>query len=120
MDLLARRVTRQGQVIELQPREFRLLEVLMQAEGHHRLAEVGLRVAGRMRQRHEHLLATLLPLAHVILDDRVAAGEPALVSKPVEHLLGRVALPARHLSVLVQPSINGRDERIQLGQSDRD
>lgn len=33
MDLLARWVTRQGQMIELQPREFRLLEVLMQAEG---------------------------------------------------------------------------------------
>ncbi|MGJ4859670.1 winged helix-turn-helix domain-containing protein [Labrys sp. La1] len=33
MDLIKRRVVRQGQVIELQPREFRLLEVLMWAEG---------------------------------------------------------------------------------------
>ncbi|WP_448956536.1 winged helix-turn-helix domain-containing protein [Labrys neptuniae] len=33
MDLIKRRVVRQGQVIELQPREFRLLEVLIQAEG---------------------------------------------------------------------------------------
>lgn len=33
MDLVKRRVTRQGQVIELQPREFGLLEVLMRGEG---------------------------------------------------------------------------------------
>lgn len=33
MDLVRRRVARQGRAIELQPREFRLLEVLMQGEG---------------------------------------------------------------------------------------
>ena len=33
IDLLARRVTRAGQEIELQPREFKLLEVLMRHEG---------------------------------------------------------------------------------------
>ena len=33
MDLLARRVTRAGEVIELQPREFRLLEYLMRHPG---------------------------------------------------------------------------------------
>ncbi|WP_315925974.1 winged helix-turn-helix domain-containing protein [Mesorhizobium sp. SP-1A] len=33
MDLIRRRVTRQGCTIELQPREFRLLEVLMEGEG---------------------------------------------------------------------------------------
>lgn len=33
MDLIRRRVTRQGQTIDLQPREFKLLEVLMQGEG---------------------------------------------------------------------------------------
>lgn len=33
MDLLARRVTRAGQEIELQPREFKLLEMLMRHEG---------------------------------------------------------------------------------------
>lgn len=36
-------------------------------------------------------LTTLLALSHVILDDRVAADEPAFVAKPVEHPLGRVA-----------------------------
>jgi two-component system OmpR family response regulator len=33
MDLITRRVVRQGQAIDLQPREFRLLEVLMRGEG---------------------------------------------------------------------------------------
>ncbi|MER8639598.1 MULTISPECIES: winged helix-turn-helix domain-containing protein [unclassified Mesorhizobium] len=33
MDLIMRRVTRQGHVIDLQPREFSLLEVLMRGEG---------------------------------------------------------------------------------------
>lgn len=33
MDLVKRRVTRAGQAIDLQPREFRLLEVLMRGEG---------------------------------------------------------------------------------------
>ena len=33
MDLIARKVTRGGDVIDLQPREFRLLEVLMRNKG---------------------------------------------------------------------------------------
>jgi two-component system OmpR family response regulator len=33
LDLVRRQVTRQGQTIELQPREFTLLEVLMRGEG---------------------------------------------------------------------------------------
>ncbi len=33
------------------------------ADHHHCLAKVGLRMAQRVRQRHEHLLAALLPLA---------------------------------------------------------
>ncbi|OQM74652.1 winged helix-turn-helix domain-containing protein [Manganibacter manganicus] len=33
MDLIRRRVIRQGQAIDLQPREFKLLEMLMQSEG---------------------------------------------------------------------------------------
>jgi hypothetical protein len=89
------------------------------ADHHHRLAEIGLPVAGRMRQRHEHLLATLIPFAHIIFDDPVAASEPALVSKAVEHPLGRMALLARHLHVLIKPMIDRRNERIQLGPLDR-
>ena len=47
-----------------------------------RLTEVRLRVPRRMRQRHEHLTAPPFPLAHVGLDDRIAAGEPVLVHCP--------------------------------------
>ncbi len=59
-----------------------------------------------MSQWHEHILATLIPLAHVMLDDRVADGEPALIPQPIKHPLGRMALLARHLSVLIKPMIN--------------
>jgi hypothetical protein len=89
------------------------------ADHHHRLAEIGLSVPRRMSQRHEHLLAALIPLTHVILDDRVAASEAALVPEPVEHTFGRMALLARHLHILIQPLIDYRDERIQLGSPDR-
>src|SRR3546814_8817159 len=76
-------------------------------------------MAGRMRSRHEPLLATLISLAHVILDDRVAAGEAALVPETVEHTLGRMALLARHLQVFLQPMLDGCNESIQLGPPDR-
>ena len=102
---------------QIQHEEVRL--PLYPANDDHRLAEIGLCMARRMRQRHVHLLATLFPLANVILDDRVAAGEPALVAKPVEHPLGRMALLARHLHVLFQPVIDGRYKGIQLGSLDR-
>lgn len=66
-----------------------------------------------------YLLATLMPFAHIVLEDCVAAGEPALVPQTVKHPLGRVALLARHLHILIQPLIDCRDERIQLGSPDR-
>jgi hypothetical protein len=62
------------------------------ADEHCRFAEIGLRVAGRVVQRHEHLAAATPMLADVVLHDGVAAGEPMLVSQPLEHPLGRVAL----------------------------
>ena len=62
------------------------------ADHHRRLAEVGLRMAGRMVQRHEHLPAAPPMLADVVLHDGVAAGEPVLVPQPLEHPLRGVAL----------------------------
>ena len=76
------------------------------ADHHRRLAEIGLRMARRMRQRHEHLLAALIPLAHIVLDDRVAAGEAALVTKPVEYPFGSMPLLARHHNVSFQPLLD--------------
>jgi hypothetical protein len=45
------------------------------AENNDRLAEVRLGMAGRMRQRNEHLLPDLAPRAHVIAHRRVAPVE---------------------------------------------
>ena len=46
-------------------------------------------------------------------------GEAAFVPQPVEHPLGRVALLARHLSVLVESMIDRRNKRIQLRPAHR-
>lgn len=86
--------------------------LLNTADHHHGFAEIGLRMAGRMRQRHEDLSAALRAFAHVILDDRVAAGETAFGAQPVKHPLGRMALLARHVYVLIEPSIDSRNEWI--------
>ena len=60
------------------------------ADDHQRLAEIGLRIPRRMRQRHEHLAAAAQALPHMILHDRVAAGEAVLIAKPLEHPLRSV------------------------------
>ena len=83
-----------------------------------RLAEVGLSVARRMRQRHKYLLAPPFPLPNVVLDDRIAAGKATLIAKPVEHPLGRMPLLARHRTVRLQPALDDRDERIKLWPPD--
>jgi hypothetical protein len=67
----------------------------------HLLAEVGLRVSRRMRERHEHLALAQLPEPHVVLYDRIAARVPVLVGQPLRDPLGGVALlPAFRLVVL--------------------
>ena len=80
-------------VRQVEGEEMRFL--LDPADDDHHLAEVRLRVPGRMVKRHEHLAAAPLMLAQVCLHDGVAAGEPVLVTKPVEDPLGRVPLLAR-------------------------
>lgn len=82
------------------------------------LAEVGLCLARRMRQRHEHLLAPPFTFPDVVLDDRIAAGEAAFLAKPVEHPLGRMPLLARHGPVRLQPALDDRKERIELRTPD--
>ena len=44
--------------------------------------------------------------ARIVLHDRVAAAEPVLGAKPVEDTLGRVALLAQLLQILLQPLID--------------
>ena len=90
------------------------------ADDHHRLAEIGLRIPRRMRQRHEHLAAAPLALPHVILHDRVAAGEAMLVAKPFEHPLRGVPLFAVNLAITLQPAIDDPGELVQLRPPHRD
>ena len=61
----------------------------------HRLAEVDLGVAKRMGERHEHLLRAGMPLAQVVLDDRVAARKAVLGPQALEDPLGRMPLLGR-------------------------
>ena len=84
-----------------------------------RLAEVRLPMARRMDQRHEHLPPPAAVLAHIVLHDRVAAAEPVLGAKPVENALGRVALLAQLLQILLQPPVDDLAEPVQLRTPNR-
>ena len=79
-----------------------------------RFAEVGLGMPRRMRQRHEHLAAAPLALTHVVLHDRVAAGETVLVAKPLEHPLRGVPLLAVNRAITLQPAVDDPGEPVQL------
>ena len=58
----------------------------------HRLAKVRLGVAGRMGERHEHLLGAGMLLAQVVLDDRVAARKAVLGPQALVDPLGCMPL----------------------------
>ena len=68
----------------------------------------------RVRQRHEHLAPAAFALPHVVLDDRVAAGEAVLVAQPLEHPLGRVPLLAVNPAIPLQPAVDDQRESVQL------
>ena len=61
----------------------------------HRLTEVDLGMAGRVRERDEHLLGPGVPLAQVVLDDRVATRKAVLGPQALEDPLGRMPLLGR-------------------------
>ena len=85
------------------------------ANHRHRFPEVGLRVARRVHQRHEHLPDRRAPLANVVLHGGVAAGEAVLGAEPVVDPLGRVPLLDRRRAVLLQDPVDHRGERPQPG-----
>ena len=70
------------------------------------LAEIRLRMSRRMRQRHEHLAAPPLALAHVILDDRVFV-EDTLLDEPAA--LGLAPSPDAELEVSAVTLLAGLD-----------
>ncbi|CUH40056.1 hypothetical protein JSE7799_02785 [Jannaschia seosinensis] len=67
-----------------------------------------------MRQRHEHLSAAPLALPHVVLHDRIAAGETMLIAEPFEQPLRRVPLLAMDLAIAIQPAVDDPGEPVQL------
>src|SRR6185436_9742618 len=76
--------------------EAKEMDLLPDAADHrYRLAKVGLGVARRMDERHEHLAPPLPPLADVVLYGRVAASKAVLGSQPFVDPLGRVPLLRR-------------------------
>jgi hypothetical protein len=89
------------------------------ADHHQRFAEISLGVAGLMVQRDKHLPPPALLLAHVFLDDGVAAGEPVLVPQPIKNPLGRMALLAVLADIVAQPLVDDLGEPIQLRTLDR-
>jgi hypothetical protein len=80
----------------------------------HRFAKVHLRMARRMRQRHEGL-APARPLnPNMILDDGIAARKSMLVAQPLENPLGRMTLLHRRCPVAFQDRLDHRYQRPQL------
>ena len=97
---------------QIQRKEIGLL--LNPANDNQCFAKVSLRMSGRMAQRHKHLARTTLLAAHIILDDSIAAVEPALIAKALKDAPGRMTLLARSPFVFGQPLINLIRIRIQL------
>ena len=89
---------------------------LHSGDDRHRLPEIALRVAGRMGQRHEHLLRPPPTLPDVILDYGVLTVEPVLVLEALKDSLGRVALLPGNSAIAFQDRVNHAGEGLQLGR----
>jgi hypothetical protein len=90
------------------------------AENNDRLAEVRLGMAGRMRQRNEHLLPHLAARAHVVAHRRVASVEATLVAQTLEDPPCRVTLLGRRRLVGVQDLLDELDMLRELRTVHRD
>ena len=88
---------------------------LLATDDHQCLAKIGLRRARSMRQRNEHLPAALRRDPHVVLHDRVAAGECVLRPQPIEDPLRRMLLLGRLALVLFENGVDHAHPRPQLG-----
>jgi hypothetical protein len=85
------------------------------------LAPVDLRLdPGRVDLRHEHLpdrpAQQALALTHVVPDRRLPDIGTMLVDEPLPDPLGGVALLARRLPIGLQPRVDQRPERAELGR----
>ena len=85
-----------------------------------RFAEIGLPMPRRMNQRHVHLPAPAMMLAHVVLHDGVPAGEAVLVAKTLEDPLRGVPLLAMLvLAIPPQPLVDESGKPIELRTAHR-
>ena len=76
--------------------------------------KIRLRMAGRVRQWHEHLPPTTAVFANVVLDDGLPALEAMLVTKTLTDPLGGVPLLLGTRQILFQDAVDDVRERIQL------
>ena len=60
-----------------------------------------------------------MPLAHVVLHDRIAAAKSVLVSQPLEEPLRRVTLLAVRATIFLEDPVDDAGEPIQLGTMGR-
>src|ERR1700730_5924705 len=77
-------------------------------------AEVDLRMARRMGERHENLARSGVGVPNVILHDRIAAGVAVFDPQPFENPLGRMPLLRRRRLVGFQDRVDDRNERSEL------
>ena len=83
-------------------------------------AEISLPMPRRMNQRHVHLPAPAMMLAHVVLHDGVPTGEVVLVAKTLEDALRGVPLLATVLlAIPPQPLVDKPGESIELRTAHR-
>ena len=102
-------------VVRMRQVEDHEVRPLLHPGDHHLgLAEVRLCLTWRVGQRDEHLLATDLRRAHVVLHDRVTARVSMLGPQPFENPLGCVPLLARALLVVFENRVDRILPRAQL------
>ena len=88
---------------------------LFATDDHQRLAEVGLRRTRGMRQRNKHLAVAQRGSTHVVLHDRVTAGEPVLRPQTVEDPLSGMSLFGWFALVFFQNRVDHAYPRPQFG-----
>src|SRR5262245_33244333 len=79
-----------------------------------RFAKIHLRMAWRMRQRHERLATSCPRDADVVLHHRVATVEPVFVAQPLEDPLRGVPLLHRTRAIRLQDRVDHREQRAKL------
>jgi hypothetical protein len=89
------------------------------ADHYQGLAEVGWRIAGRVRKWLENILMPDQCIPHIVLHDRLPATESMFGFQPFPDSLGRVPLLARLRFVIFQNLVSHPNPRSQFRPRDR-